>query len=80
MPFVVVNAEGLYLKRHANRTYMKREWVAELDQATVWDKSGPAKLCANLARLKNGSASIQLQEVKLMLWGNPVIFTARKPK
>lgn len=80
MPYVIVNAEGLYLKRHANRSYMKREWVPELDQATVWEKTGPAKLCANLARMKHGSAAIQLQEVKLMLWGSPVTFTARNPK
>jgi len=80
MPYVVRNADGLYLRRFANRSYAKREWVTELDEATIWPKSGPAKSAANFASKSEKGQAMELQEVKLMAWGSPIEIIAKKPR
>lgn len=82
MPYVIKNESGQYLRRHPHRTRNKREWVTDLDKATVWEKIGHAKAAASQAlsyRSKEieKSKATAIQEVRLMLWGAPI---PHKPK
>lgn len=77
MPYVIKNEAGEYLRRYPHRYTKKREWVTDLDKATVWAKIGHAKAAASQALTYDKLKTAAIQEVRLMLWGMP---EAHKPK
>lgn len=74
MPYVIRNDRAQFLRLYPHRYTKKREWVSEVDQATIWTEKGSAKLAMNQAAALKPTA---LQEVRLMLWGMP---ESHKPK
>jgi len=82
MPYVIQNTEGKYLRRFANRGHWQnqREWVDEINDATIWPKSGQAKAAANFASKSSIGSTMRLQEVRLVCWGYPTEIIAKKPK
>jgi hypothetical protein len=73
MPYVIKNDAGQWLRKYPHRTRQKREWVDELDKATIWEKIGHAKAAASHSK----TTSTEIQEVRLILWGASI---PHKPK
>lgn len=69
MPYVIKNEAGQFLRKYPHRYTKRREWVDELDKATVWEKEGHAKAAASQAITQDKLKATEIQEVRLILWG-----------